>query len=86
MYLQIYTWQQMSSLMREGYKTGLHRHSPVVLDVADVPAVCKRPFSADLASMATGQFANTFGYAFRGFVGGQAAGGGGKRAQWRNVG
>jgi len=83
-YMQILTWQKMGGLMREGFKTGLSQGSPVVLDVADVPPVCKRPFSADLVSMATGQFGNTFGYAFRGWFGGQAAGGG-KQACWMNV-
>lgn len=79
-YVQVLTWQKMSTLMREGYATGLSHGAPVVLDVADVPEACKRPFSADCASMATGQFVNTLGYAARGWVGGQA--GAGKHARW----
>ena len=80
-YMQVLTWQKMGGLMREGYKTGMAHGSPVVLDVSDVPAACKQPYSAHWASMATGQLGNTLGYAFRSWFGAQA----GMGARWLDV-
>ena len=81
-YMQILTWQKMGGLMREGYKTGLSHGEPVVLDVSAVPAALKNPFSAHWASMATGQFGTSFGYALRGCLGEKPCGG---HARWIDV-